>query len=717
VVIEEVPSLSGTAGMPLDSGPRDLLRVPELVRGVGARPATGGAQLALDGLVDTAWRGAERAPRWEWRAVFRSPVHIAVLRAYFGDDATKGIPRTYHWEARAPRGERCEAADAGDDQGFVPIAGTDEADAAAAPPGSPPYTGPLASPSRRSWFVDVDACALRLVMDRTNSGVPVIREISAYEGARNVLRGAFATDDGSVDGFGPEGAVDGTYAHRWVGAPGRDRWTLTLTLPERTLIDRVRLVLGFDATGQERRAGTAPTPGQLDLDDAGRTYGIAFAPAHYRLEGSADGRSFFPLATTPMRADHSVLPLRRRLVTLARPRSLRALRLVIDGATGATGVPERGATPVVREIAAYRADDHARVLPPPWILSINANPSGETRPTRGAELANDIYYAKFLQMRFQALLPALLTDDRFARALGPRGELLTAPPTDPAGEVLESIEGDDPTLEPELLAGSSPPPIAVLSGSNDWDYAAETGPDARTPSRWHWDPLRDATEGGIARLHRAVKERMAPFLGFCGGAQILALLEAKPGDASSAALDGPVIDRVLRRTTGHPIRGFASTDAVERAWPGDSRPRAEVAFDPHDSLFVDIAGPSHRFSTGALPESHADAVRPDAFLSDGPLRRFELVATSAFCGPTVVPGSNYDPAFPNPAGAGSCVTVPEAFRSRSPGYPIIGAQFHAEQRDFAVAGPGDPPESVADGRLFLAAAYEEIVDAYLKYGR
>jgi hypothetical protein len=72
--------------------------------------------------------------------------------------------------------------------------------------------------------------------------------------------------------------------------------------------------------------------------------------------------------------------------------------------------------------------------------------------------------------------------------------------------------------------------------------------------------------------------------------------------------------------------------------------------------------------------------------------------------------------FPNPSGGGWCDTVPEAFRSRDRAWPIIGAQFHAEQRDFTSPAPGDPPESIADARLFLAAAYEATVDAYVKLG-
>ena len=42
----------------------------------------------------------------------------------------------------------------------------------------------------------------------------------------------------------------------------------------------------------------------------------------------------------------------------------------------------------------------------------------------------------------------------------------------------------------------------------------------------------------------------------------------------------------------------------------------------------------------------------------------------------------------------------------------VGAR--TETSGAATPGPGDPPESVADARLFFAAAYEEMVDAYVK---
>src|SRR5579872_6463723 len=198
-----------------------------------------------------------------------------------------------------------------------------------------------------------------------------------------------------------------------------------------------------------------------------------------------------PAAQGKDRPVGAILPLRRRLVTLPEGRAIRSLRLVMNGATGADGLPAAGATPVVREIAAYRADDRRPILAAPWILSVNANPSGESHLTPGGEMCNDAYHAKFLQSRFARLLPALGRDDRYARSLGPHGEALDAPPSDEAGEALESIEGDDPFLDAQLLSQSSPPPIAVLSGSNDWDYAPETGPDPLHPKRWYWDPLRD----------------------------------------------------------------------------------------------------------------------------------------------------------------------------------------------------------------------------------
>src|SRR5260370_4646638 len=213
----------------------------------------------------------------------------------------------------------------------------------------------------------------------------------------------------------------------------------------------------------------------------------------------------------------------------------------MSGATGESGLPEVGAVPVVREIAAYLADDKQPVLAAPWILSINANPSGQSHLTPGGEITNDAYHESFLQGRLMPFLPALRSDDRYARSVGRRGEPLDAPRQDAAGEVLEAIEGDDPQLDGQLLAESSPPPVAVLSGSNDWDYALETAPDRAKPKFWHWDPLRDARLGGMGQLARTVRSPRAPFLGFCGGAPILPLPEARHGGTSRG--NNPRTDR------------------------------------------------------------------------------------------------------------------------------------------------------------------------------
>jgi hypothetical protein len=52
--------------------------------------------------------------------------------------------------------------------------------------------------------------------------------------------------------------------------------------------------------------------------------------------------------------------------------------------------------------------------------------------------------------------------------------------------------------------------------------------------------------------------------------------------------------------------------------------------------------------------------------------------------------------------------------TRKPGCMASGgggaAQAHPEHRDFSSAAAEEPPESVADSRLFLAAGSEEMVD-------
>jgi hypothetical protein len=670
----------------------DALHEADLLAARSTDPTGQSPWNAVDGRAETAWAGRPGETRWQLTFRFARPTHMGLLRTHWGQSPTSGVPTIFRWEVRRPGidGATCAPSTANVEESWALLEGARQ---------SGPLGGLPAQPTHRSWFVDARACGLRLVVERTNAAPPVVWEVQAVESASNVLEDGLASDDGAYSGFSARLAIDGAYGTRWVGAAGKSRWMLRVDLPNPETIDRVRLVLGFDSTSVPRPAG-------------GRTYAMAWAPIHYVLQTSEDGRRFEPIAYEPVRADRTLVPLRRRLVTLPEPRRVRAVRLIMMGATGSDGVAEPDAVPVVREFAAFRADDKRPILAAPWILSVNANPSAQSHSTREGEMANDAYYAKFLHDRFGALLPTVQADDRFARSLGPRGEWTDASRSADAGAAIESIEGDDPALDAQLLAESSPPPVVVLSGSNDWDYAVDTGPDRTFPMHWHWDPLRDARFGGMGQLAEAVQRRVAPFLGFCGGAQILALLEARrPG--SSALEDLGTLDRVLQRTSAHRIRGWAPSIDVERAWPTDPQGmRTNIRFAADDTLFADLAGPFRRSMTRALPEWHVDAIRPDAFLHGGPLDHFDILATSAFCAPDVVPKDRRDGVFPGPDGGTWCATVPEVFRSRDRAWPIIGAQFHAEQRDFANAAPGDPPESVADARLFLAAAYEAIVDSY-----
>ncbi len=647
------------------------------------------------------WLGAPGEVQWSWSTAFPRPTHVGLLRVRFGESPTAGVPTAFHWEARKPADGACEAspASATDEDDWETLEATVQGDANDWPD--------RAQPTRRSWFVDVDACALRLVVDRTNAGPPALREVRVVEGARDVLLGQAATDDGAAEGYRPAGAVDGTYAGRWAGAPGKGAWTLRVDLREPTPVDRIRLVLGFDAT-TFARSGAGRT---------GRSYGVAWAPVRYTVEASEDGAHFEPIAHEPLRADGT------RAAPAAAPDPRRAAPREGPAARHAGCYRRRRvAEPPTASRWSARSPRTAPTIPtpssaPPWVLSVNANPSGQSHREIGGEDLNDAFHAKFLQRRFAALLPALRRDDRLARRVGPYGEPHDAPRSDSAGQALEAIEGDDPALDLALLSESSPPPITVLSGSNDWDYAPYTRSDSLKATRWFWDPLRDASGGGMGQLGPAVVGRVAPMLGFCGGAQILALLEAR-GSTPATVDDRALIDLVLKRINGHTIRGFATAKDIEWAWPSDPHPRrARVSFVPSDPLFVDLAGPELRDSTQALPEAHSDAVRPDAFLQGAPLERFDVLATSRFCGPDVVASGPRDGVVPGPRASTWCDTVTETFRSRGTGWPLIATQFHAEQRQFAAPAPGDPSSSVDDPRLFMAGAFEEIVDAYERLAR
>lgn len=727
------PPHAGTAG--------EVLADPAHLRDVRADGTDDPAQ-AIDGDPSTAWTGDAASKSWSWTATFRAPVHLGLLRARWGVHTNLGVPTAYAWEVARPRPGATRCDDDGADPS-EPRDPRDPRDARWAPLEDAHEEGARrVAPTHRSWFVHADACALRLRVLATNLGPPVLRELGAFESARDVLAGATAEAEGGAAGSDPAAAIDERYDRAFRGASGRAWWGLTVHLREAVPIDRVTMTLGLDATSRPRAGGV------------GRTYGVAAGPERWLLEASVDGEHYETVARSPVDRRGGQLPVRRPIVELSARAPIRALRLVMLGATDLDGRPSADAFPVVRELAAYRADDDRPVLATPWILSVNANPSGQSHGGRGGELANDVYFAKFLQQRFAAVMPALARDDRFSRALAPGGALREATRGDAAGEAIESIEGDDPTLSPAFLAASWPRPLVVLSGANDWDFARarDVGPDPDAPAHWRWDPLRPARDardardvrdageggaaggaggagaardaGGMAQLAPAVQQRLAPFVGFCGGAQILALLEARRAGVE----DGAAIDALVRRNDGRLVRGHAGASTLQRAWPGQPGPRDEIKFEPDEPLFADLAGPLRRQTTRALPEWHVDAIRPEAFRVGGPLSRMKLVATSRFCTTPALAAAAPAPAPRHPAQKAArvravamdvapterCEVVPEAFRSTDDGWPVIGTQFHPEQYDFSSAALGDPPESVADAGIFVSALFEQLVDATLR---
>ena len=57
--------------------------------------------------------------------------------------------------------------------------------------------------------------------------------------------------------------------------------------------------------------------------------------------------------------------------------------------------------------------------------------------------------------------------------------------------------------------------------------------------------------------------------------------------------------------------------------------------------------------------------------------------------------------------------VPQAFRSRArDGYPLVGFQFHPEQRDFTRLAPGSPPDARGDALNLVANTVDLVLESY-----
>lgn len=663
--------------------------------------AEGASALAIvDGDETTAWRGDPSRDRWSITMPFTRGVHLSLLRVRFGDNAAEGVPLAYRWQIQPPVAGRCEPSAPfvtlrdgrrDDRQGNPFLHGSEQIHAV-----------------RQAVFADEDACALRLSIDAMgpSAGPPVVREIRALEGARSIAEeaSAFASGKGrsALLASSERGLLDGRYETLWAGEAGHGPWTVELTFPAPRLIDRVALTLGLDAV-------TVP-----DDDGRGRSYVGAYLPVRYRVETSHDDdpAHFVSFDTAP------ALPLRRRLLVDRGGRPVKRLRIVIDEATGPWG--ERDAAlgaPVIRDLSVYAADDLRPVVKQPAFLVVDANPALLTHEMKGGEAFSDGLHARDVHARLRRILGGVDADTRWP-ADASRARTVAG------GRFVEVIEGDDPTLSPALLTQSSPPPTLVLSGAFDWEFDAETKRTSYKPGRVHWNVVAPpGDDGGMGGLAPAVQARLAPMIGFCGGAQILALLTSmseRAEDVNEAEAFG-ILDGVLLRNDNTPIRGrLDHPDPYERTFwfdpPSLDGKRPTLVFDPRDPLFAGFSSPDApiRRETREIASSHGDMLRASAF-ERGPLVGFDLAATSTFCRTWVMPEgperTTEDPARPDVR----CVTVPQAFRSRGEGrFPIIGFQFHPEQRDLQRLAPGSAPEARGDALNVLANAVDLALEGYVR---
>jgi hypothetical protein len=337
---------------------------------------------------------------------------------------------------------------------------------------------------------------------------------------------------------------------------------------------------------------------------------------------------------------------------------------------------------------------------------------------KGGEAFSDGLHARDVHARLRRILGGVDDDTRWP-ADASRGRTVGI------GRFVEVIEGDDPVLSPSFLAESSPPPTLVLSGAFDWEFDAQTKRMSYKPGRVHWNVVAPAgDEGGMGGLAPAVRSRLAPMIGFCGGAQILALLTAMRERAEDVDENEArtLLDGVLLRNDNSPIRGrLDHPDPYERTFWFDSPSldgrRPALSFDPLDPLFGGFSAPGAdagtRRETREIPSSHGDMLRVSAF-DRGPLATYVLASTSTFCRPWIHPDGPertwVDPRQPDDR----CVTVPQAFRTRDDGrFPIVGFQFHPEQRDLQRLAPGSPPEARGDALNVLANAIDLALEGYV----
>ena len=223
----------------------------------------------------------------------------------------------------------------------------------------------------------------------------------------------------------------------------------------------------------------------------------------------------------------------------------------------------------------------------------------------------------------------------------------------------------------------------------------------------------------MGQLADDVRDRVAPFLGLCGGAQILGVLEALGSSTTTADVaEQALYDSLVIRNTNEPRVGIAhDKNLIERGWwydgPELDAKRPVIFFDAKDSLFETLAGSRLQFASRSFPSSHYDMLRLTSFSTR--LSALRVSAWSDYCHP-FVKASGPEPTFPDPLDPRSrCVRIPQAFHSRDRDrFPIVGFQFHPEQRDLPRLAPGATGDERGDAMNAFANAVDLAVDGWLK---
>ena len=292
-----------------------------------ADPSGDDARLAVDGRDDTAWTGAPGETRWKWSAAFAQPVHVGLVRARFGSVADERRPHCLPLGG-APGGARSDARArplAADERRRLGRARRRRAVAGARPRTARAADASIVVRRRRRVRSAArhrpdqrrSARRARGAGHRGRARRPARRRGERRRRVPRLRRGGRDRRDvRAAAGPGPRASRAGRFAS---------------TCREPQPVDRVRLVLGFDATSVPR-----PGSGRSYADRRGRRCTTL-------LEASEDGKRFVAVAErAASRRTARSCRCAAAWSTLPEPRTVRALRLVMAGRHRArAGCPRR----------------------------------------------------------------------------------------------------------------------------------------------------------------------------------------------------------------------------------------------------------------------------------------------------------------------------------------------------------------------------------------